>query len=244
MQYTFPDDQEVGSVEVFWVRPPTSWRLVYQDAGQWKAVDARGPYGVAAGAFSKVEFAPVRTLAMRIEATMAPDDTVSLAEWRIGSDPGRAAAEDLSAVQTFTLNGDVLDWTLTLRNDRDQPIQVGDLAVPLNFAERTGARGDIYTKKLLRHAFVGGHGSFVYWQRANGEGPYLVMTPVGQTKFEYFDSSGGAFTPYVHAKSAATNWRLPVSIPDARAEGDGPLRVPLSVGEGLCRRARCSVRRG
>ena len=211
VQYTFPDDQEVGSVEVFWVRPPTSWRLVYQDAGQWKAVDARGPYGVAAGAFSKVEFAPVRTLAMRIEATMAPDDTVSLAEWRIGSDPGRAAAEDLSAVQTFTLNGDVLDWTLTLRNDRDQPIQVGDLAVPLNFAERTGARGDIYTKKLLRHAFVGGHGSFVYWQRANGEGPYLVMTPVGQTKFEYFDSSGGAFTPYVHAKSAATNWRLPVS---------------------------------
>ena len=45
------------------------------------------------------------------------------------------------------------------------------------FAERTGARGDIYTRKLLRHALVAGHGSWIYWQRSDGEGPYLVMTP-------------------------------------------------------------------
>jgi hypothetical protein len=106
--------------------------------------------------------------------------------------------------------------------------------VPFNFAERTGSRGDIYTKKLLRHAYIGGHGSFVYWQRSNGEGPYLVMTPMDDTKFEYYDSSGGgagfgAFTPYIHAKAAKAAveagfpgrspvegrrpaiWRLPVS---------------------------------
>jgi hypothetical protein len=58
----------------------------------------------------------------------------------------------------------------------------------------------------------------VYWQRSNGEGPYLVMTPGGTTKFEYFDSSTGAFTPYVLAKAASAaaiaaggTWRLPVS---------------------------------
>ncbi len=90
--------------------------------------------------------------------------------------------------------------------------------MPFNFAERTGARGDIYTRKLLRHSFVGGHGSWVYWQRSNGEGPYLVMTPARRPKFEYFDSSAGAFTPYVHAAAASAaataaggHWRLPVS---------------------------------
>src|SRR4029077_15614032 len=44
------------------------------------------------------------------------------------------------------------------------------------------------------------------------------MTPMGQTKFEYFDNAGGAYTPYIHAKHAEAaaaasggNRRLPVS---------------------------------
>ena len=218
VQYVFPTDQEVGSAEVFWVRPPKSWRLIYQEGGEWKEVAAKGTYGVTPNAFSRVEFAPVRTLAMRIEATMAPEDNVSIAEWRVGPDPKIVSPADLKVSETFTLEGGVLDWTLTLKNDGSRPAEVGDLGVPLNLAERTGARGDIYTKKLLRHAFVGGHGSWVYWQRSNGVGPYLVMTPAGTTKFEYFESTGGAFTPYVHGEAARNravavggNWRLPVS---------------------------------
>ena len=218
VQYVFPDDQTVSSAEVFWVRPPKSWRLIYQDGGQWKEVAASGPYGVAPNAFTRIEFAPVKTMAMRIEATLSPEDNVSIAEWRVGPEPKIVAPGDLKVNQTFALDGDLLDWTVTLQNDGTRPAEVGDLGVPLNFAERTGARGDIYTKKLLRHAFVGGHGSFVYWQRSNGAGPYLVMTPSGDTKFEYFESGGGAYTPYIHgaaahkrAVAAGGNWRLPVS---------------------------------
>jgi hypothetical protein len=224
VQYTFPDDEEIAKVEVFWVQAPQSWRLLYQDGGTWKEVAARGTYGVQENAFSAVEFAPVKTMAMRIEARMAKDATVSLAEWRVGEDPGLAPATDLSATQTFSLTGERLDWTVTLRNPGKRAVEIGDLAVPFNFAERTGARGDIYTKKLLRHAYVGGHASFVAWQRSNGVGPFLVMTPMDGTKFEYYDSSGGmgagpgAFTPFVHASTAEPaavanggDWRLPVS---------------------------------
>ena len=225
VQYTFPTEQEISRVEVFWTRPPSGWRLVYQDAGEWKAVNARGAYGLEAGNYIAVEFAPVTTMAMRIEAQVPSDATVGLAEWRVGGDPAVAPASDLQVAQTFTLGESALDWTVALRNAGTRPVEIGDLAVPLAFAERTGARGDIYTKKLLRHAYVGGHGSFVYWQRSNGVGPYLVMTPGPGTKFEYFDSSGGlgaggfgAFTPYVHAKVARAaavagggNWRLPVT---------------------------------
>src|SRR4029453_3622373 len=122
---------------------------------------------------------------------------------------------DLRAEQRFALEGETLEWTITLANTGARPLEIGDLAVPFNSAERTGARGDIYTRKLMRHSYVGGHGSWIYWQRSNGEGPYLVMTPSGATKFEYFDSASGAFTPYIHAKTAAAaaiaaggNWRL------------------------------------
>ena len=217
VQYVFPDEQQIASADVFWVRPPTAWRLIYQQDGEWKEVEAKAAYGVTPNAFNRVEFAPVKTMAMRIEATIGQGETVSIAEWRVGPDPKLVTPPDLNVNVTFTLDSGTLDWLVTLRNDGTRPVEVGDLAVPLNLAERTGARGDIYTKKLLRHAFVGGHGSFVYWQRSNGVGPYLVMTPTAKTKFEYFDSAG-AFTPYVHARpardravAAGGNWRLPVT---------------------------------
>ena len=60
VQYTFPDDQEVSSVEVFWVRPPKSWRLVYQAAVSGRRSTRRVRMASPPSAFSKVEFAPVR----------------------------------------------------------------------------------------------------------------------------------------------------------------------------------------
>jgi hypothetical protein len=218
VQYTFPDEEEVASIELFWVAtpgapnpasPPESWRLLYQDGGQWKEVSARDPHATAANTFTTLRFEPVKTLAMRVEATMAGDTTVGLAEWRVGPPPVLVPSSDLTVNQTFELDGDALDWTITLANATDRGIEIGDLALPFQFAERTGARGDIYTRKLLRHAYVAGHGSWVYWQRAGGEGPYLVMTPIGAAKFEYYDSSGGAaegfgaYTPYIHAGTAS-----------------------------------------
>jgi hypothetical protein len=218
VQYVFPDDQVIGRAEVFWVRPPKSWRLIYQQDGEWQEVSARSPYGIAANTFSAVEFAPVRTMAVRIEATMEPGDTVSIAEWRVGPAPKLVQPAEVKVNGTFALEGDLLEWTWTLRNDGARPAEVADLGVPLEFAERTGARGDIYTKKLLRHAFVAGHGSFVCWQRSNGVGPYLVMTPLDDAGFEYFETAGGTYTPYLHATAARAravaaggNWRLPVT---------------------------------
>src|SRR4051794_36878317 len=72
-------------------------------------------------------------------------------------------------------------------------------------------------------------------QRSNAVGPYLVMTPQGAAKFEYFDSSGGAFTPYVHAAAASAaaragggTWRLPVSNLRLEPQGKAGARVSYS----------------
>jgi hypothetical protein len=224
VQYTFPSEQDVARAEVFWVAPPQSWRLLYAAGLEWKPVAALGGYGISPNAFTTVEFAPVRTLMLRLEVTLAADESVSLAEWRIGGDPPPGPAHDLAARASFTLSEDALDWRLALANESDRTLEIGDLALPLPFAERTPPRTEIYTRKLLRHSLVAGHGSWVFWQRSNGVGPYLVLTPLDGAAFEYFDSSGGGterlgvYTPYLHAQAAAAaavrsggNWRLPVS---------------------------------
>jgi hypothetical protein len=233
VQYTFPAEETIGRTEVFWTVAPQSWRVLYQQDGQWKAVDApAGAYATATNTFTRVDFTPVKTMALRIEVMQAPAAPPALAEWRVGPDPALAVPDDLHVEETFTLNGEGLDWNVTLVNAGSRPVEIGDLGVPFPFAERAGARGDIYTKKLLRHALVNGHGSWVYWQRSNAVGPYLVMTPQGAAKFEYFES-GGAFTPYVHAAAASAaaranggTWRLPVS--NLRLEPQGRTGARMS----------------
>ncbi|HXH05117.1 MAG TPA: DUF5695 domain-containing protein [Vicinamibacterales bacterium] len=225
VQYTLPGEEEIARTEVFWTAPPRSWRLLYQADRQWREVRARGPYEISPGRFVRVDFDPIRTMALRLEITMPATGTVGLAEWRLGADPPLVPPPDLSVVQRFTLSDRSLDWTITLANRGERGLEIGDLAVPLDFAERVPPSQDVYTRKLLRHAFVAGHGSWVYWQRANGEGPFLLLLPAGETKFEYFDSSGdrarrrpGVFTPYIHARAASAearaaggDWRLPVT---------------------------------
>ena len=218
VQYTFPIAETIDRTEVFWTVAPRAWRLLYQQQGEWREVAPRGPYGVGVNAFTAVEFAPVTTMALRIEVTLGDGPPPALAEWRVGPPPSLAPPSDLHVGEQFALGPDALTWTIELENPGPRTVEIGDLAVPLEFAERTGARGDIYTKKLLRHALVNGYGSWVYWQRSNAVGPFLLMLPEGPTKFEYYDSSGGVFTPYVHAAAAAAaararggTWRLPIS---------------------------------
>src|SRR5262249_53483166 len=147
----------------FWTVAPQSWRLLYQDSGAWRDVTARGPYGRRTNTFTPLEFAPVKTMALRIEVVLAPDAPPALAEWRVGPESELAPPADLSVKETFRLDADVLEWSVALTNPGPRHVEIGDLTVPFNLAERTGARGDIYTKKLLRHALVAGHGSWVYW---------------------------------------------------------------------------------
>ena len=218
VQYTFPAEETIDRTEVYWTAPPRSWRVLYQQGGAWHDVAAHGEYGVQTNAFNAVEFAPVKTMALRIEVVLGDRAAPAVAEWRVGPPPILSPPTDLHVNERFALEGDALTWTIALDNAGTTTAEVGDLALPLEFAERAGARSDIYTHKLLRHSFVGGYASWVYWERSNAVGPYLLMTPEGQSKFEYFDSSDGAFTPYVHGELAASaararggTWRLPVS---------------------------------
>ena len=80
----------------------------------------------------------------------------------------------------------VLRWSIGLRNLSSDPIEIGDVALPLPMHATSGGRG---TKEIpvLKHHFVSGHGSFLFWMRSNSVGPLLVMTPERETHLEYWD---------------------------------------------------------
>lgn len=105
----------------------------------------------------------------------------------------------LSARQTFQLNKNSLDWDIELAATSDRPVTIGDLAIsiPVN-----GPRGEnpeqIFEHGFMPHQFVSGHGSFVYYVRANGTPPFLMVTVKPGTHLEYF-TGGRQSRLYIHS---------------------------------------------
>jgi Family of unknown function (DUF5695) len=268
IQYAFPQATSVSEAAVYWTGPgdnpaagqggrgaqpspaataqaPRSWRILYKVGDDWRPVQATTPYGSETSKYNTIQFAPVTTTAMRVEFQIAPNAQVGVAEWRVGPERTVVLPDDLSIRESFQLEGEQLNWSITLANNTAAPLEVGDLAVPTRMAEGTpGRRGDIYTQKLLRHSLIAGNGSWMFWARSNAVGPYLLMSTVGQTSLEYFDNTGGfapdaggrggrgGFTPYIHAtvnnkadldraKEAGREqpWRLPLTNLQLAAKG-------------------------
>jgi hypothetical protein len=135
---------------------------------------------------------------------------------------------DLEVTERFRAEADALYWTIFIRNPTHKPIELGDVFLPLPL--NTNKRWDkeiTYTKRVVQHQYISGHGSFLYWMRPNGEGPYLVMTPVSicplfeptrsemnfaPAKLEYADRGGVYILSGRRAeedKARGGNWRQP-----------------------------------
>lgn len=91
LQYDFPKPVRVESAEVYWYSDnsgivlPKSWRVLYQQDGQWKPVSNTSPYAVEKDCFNKVSFKPVETTALRMEVQSKPGKAAGLYEWRVMS---------------------------------------------------------------------------------------------------------------------------------------------------------------
>jgi len=237
-QYDFPKEVTVSAVEVYWFddhylggisRVPKSWRLLYRDGEQWKEVANPSGYGVDKDKFVRVTFKPVKTRALRIEVQLYEELSGGMHEWRVENDEDKkireeytktaaAIAKEIKVTSTFALKDSALFWTINLKNLTDKPLEIGDVGLPLRFNSRyVWDKTETYTKRLIRHSLISGNGSFIYWMRTNTEPPYLLMTPVGGTKLEYFDADstrGRIYCPYIHSKAKGTimrqkggNWR-------------------------------------
>jgi hypothetical protein len=141
-----------------------------------------------------------------------------------------------SLSEEFTLQEDALLWTMHFHNESDRPLELGDLALPLPFNKKfINDNLANYTRVVARHNFIAGHGSFLFWQRPSGVGPYLVMTTLEGTKLEYYEEleiearvTKIPYWVYIHsavngAGETRGSWRQPhtsVTLSPKGAPGD------------------------
>ena len=91
VQYDFPQPKEVSTVDVYWFddtgagecRVPKSWRLLYQDGGDWKPVPGAAPGPVTRDGFNSVAFPALQTSALRVEAELQPGFSGGILAWRV-----------------------------------------------------------------------------------------------------------------------------------------------------------------
>jgi len=87
----FGKSRKISSCEVYWFddrgegscRVPASWKLLWRDGEEWKEVSARGDYGAERDRFNRVDFEPVETDAIRLEARLQNGYSGGLLRWRV-----------------------------------------------------------------------------------------------------------------------------------------------------------------
>ncbi len=110
----------------------------------------------------------------------------------------------------FHQQGDDLFWEIRVWNTGSEPLEIGNLALPLPMnTDYMWDHEETFERRVFRHAFIAGHGSFLYWLPAKGSGPILVLMPEGDTHLEFFTAEGmdyahgrERFTVFVYSKAS------------------------------------------
>ena len=127
----------------------------------------------------------------------------------------------LQLSEGFSLQEDALVWTIQLTNTTANTIRVEDLAISLPYNAGGGENPtEIFEQRVVKHHFISGNNSFIFFERPTGLGPYLVMVPLPGTSLEYFSTASsfagerGVFQAFIHSaltgsKELRGQWRQP-----------------------------------
>jgi len=133
------------------------------------------------------------------------------------------AARDAGVLLTTRLAVDEagLTWEIMLRNEGMASVEVGGLYLPMPMNTEFPA-GQPVSGAVLKHSFVSGHGSHIFWIRGNSTGPFLMLLPEADTSLEYWDvhkdsaEASGTWCAYIlggatagEAVAGGTRWRQP-----------------------------------
>lgn len=100
----------------------------------------------------------------------------------------------------LTMALDNIEWTINMTNLTGQSVIVGNLTLPLPMNDSFSG----ITSSAMKHSFISGYDSFVFWMRPDSVPPYLLMTPDDNTKLEFWDVADG-YEVYIHSYVAGTN---------------------------------------
>lgn len=123
----------------------------------------------------------------------------------------RPGTDGLAVRSQFRAEGETLWWDVTVKNTGAVPLEIGDLGLPLPMnTDYVWDHEETFVRRVFRHAFIAGHGSFLYWLPVKGTGHFLVLQPQAGTSLEYFTATGmdyahgkERFTVFVHSQASA-----------------------------------------
>ena len=130
----------------------------------------------------------------------------------------------LRLFQTFSMQNDAIIWNITLDNASANILRIEDLAIPLIYNSGASENPiEIFEQRVIKHHFISGNNSFVFFQRPTGLGPYLVMVPLPGTSLEYFSTAStapgerGIFQAFIHSaftgnKELRGGWKQPHTL--------------------------------
>lgn len=100
--------------------------------------------------------------------------------------------KDFALTETYQLSedGTQMLWTMDIENTSGETLEIADLGLPflMNSWWQNTQEG-IYEQNVARHSYVAEDGSYIYWQRPNGDGSFLVLTPQEGTSLEFKDKA-------------------------------------------------------
>ncbi|MBN1388740.1 MAG: hypothetical protein JW965_09855 [Bacteroidales bacterium] len=109
--------------------------------------------------------------------------------------------DSLSMKQVYRLHKDAVDLDIIISTGLDQPVTIGDLALGLPWRRPSGEEPEyIFEECFTKHHFISGHGSFLYFTRPSGEGPFVMVLPKKGTKLEYFDNRNRQYNAYIFSE--------------------------------------------
>ena len=139
------------------------------------------------------------------------------------------AGMPLSMEQRFSINKAGIDFDIFIESKMQFPLRVGDLALHFPLKElpdpwtawRTGTGEsleyidqyifDIFERLFIKHQYISGNGSFLYFTKRIGKPPFLMVLPKRGTKLEYFDGSDTDSKVYIYSElsgnKVAGSWR-------------------------------------
>lgn len=135
----------------------------------------------------------------------------------------------LSMEQRFSINKLGIDFDIFIESKMQFPVKIGDLAVHFPVKDlpqawtawRTGTGEsleyidqyifDIFERTFIKHQYISGNGSFLYFTKRIGKPPFIMVLPRKGTRLEYFDSQDSDNKVYIYSELSGNrisgSWR-------------------------------------
>lgn len=107
----------------------------------------------------------------------------------------------MNLIRTFEKIGNRIDCTIKVESRIPYPLTIGDFSIPFPVSSpyNFSIPDDIFEQGFLKHQYIGGDASYLFFARASGQFPYLVVTTKPGTRFEYFEGD----EIFIHSKLSA-----------------------------------------